>query len=215
MICFVFPGQGSQLPEMGSSFTGTPAWELVDEASDAAGRDVAHLLLAADADELVQTRNAQLGTFVHSMVVLAALRERGVDAEIVAGHSLGELSALCAAGVLDFPAAVRLVTARGDAMQECTTTRKGTMAAVLGLDDDVVAEVCERADDEVWVANSNAPGQVVVAGDPAAVDRAAADAKDATVQATVTATATVHGKFPIAHEVKVPNLRVVPEVMKK
>lgn len=179
MRCFVFPGQGSQLPEMGSSFTGTPAWSLVDEASEAAGRDVAHLLLHADADELVETRNAQLGTFVHSMVVLSSLRERGVDADIVAGHSLGELSALCAAGVLDFPAAVKLVAARGDAMQECTTTRTGTMAAVLGLDDDTVAEVCERQDDEVWVANSNAPGQVVIAGDPAAVDRAGADAKEA------------------------------------
>lgn len=179
MRCFVFPGQGSQLPEMGSSFTGTPAWSLVDEASEAAGRDVAHLLLDADADELVQTRNAQLGTFVHSMIVLSALRERGIDADIVAGHSLGELSALCAAGVLDFPSAVKLVAARGDAMQECTTTRTGTMAAVLGLDDDAVAEVCERQDDEVWVANSNAPGQVVIAGDPAAVDRAGADAKEA------------------------------------
>lgn len=179
MRCFVFPGQGSQLPEMGSTFVGSPAWSLVDEASDEAGRDVAHLLLAADADELVETRNAQLGTFVHSMMVLASLREQGVDADVVAGHSLGELSALCAAGVVDFRSAVRLVAARGDAMQACTTTRTGTMAAVLGLDDDVVAEVCARLDDEVWVANSNAPGQVVIAGDPAAVDRAAADAKGA------------------------------------
>ncbi|WP_436795729.1 ACP S-malonyltransferase [Actinospongicola halichondriae] len=179
MRCFVFPGQGSQLPEMGSTFVGSPAWTLVEEASDAAGRDVAHLLLAADADELVQTRNAQLGTFVHSMVVLSALRFDGVDAEIVAGHSLGELSALCAAGVLTFPDAVRLVSARGDAMQACTTTRTGTMAAVLGLDDDAVAAVCERVDDDVWVANANAPGQVVIAGDPAAVERAGNDAKDA------------------------------------
>ncbi len=179
MRCFVFPGQGSQTPEMGSTFTTAPAWRLVEEASEAAGRDVAHLLLAADADELVQTRNAQLGTFVHSMVVLAALRADGVDAEIVAGHSLGELSALCAAGVLTFPDAVRLVAARGDAMQACTTTRTGTMAAVLGLDDDAVTEVCERLDDDVWVANANAPGQVVIAGDPAAVERAGNDAKDA------------------------------------
>jgi [acyl-carrier-protein] S-malonyltransferase len=179
MRCFVFPGQGSQLPEMGASFRDDDAWSLVEEASDAAGRDVDHLLLAADADELVETRNAQLGTFVHSMVVLEALRTRGVEPEAVAGHSLGELSALCAAGVLAYPDAVRLVAARGDAMQQCTTTRVGTMAAVLGLDDDVVAAVCEEMDDEVWVANMNAPGQVVIAGDPSAVDRAAAAAKDA------------------------------------
>ena len=178
MRCFVFPGQGSQLPEMGASFTHDPAWEFVDQASEAAGRDVGHLLLHADAEELVQTRNAQLGTFVHSMVVLESLRSRGVAPDIVAGHSLGELSALCAAGVLSYPDAVRLVAARGDAMQECTTTRTGTMAAVLGLDDDTVTEVCDRADDDVWVANINAPGQVVIAGDPAAVERAGADAKD-------------------------------------
>ncbi|MDE0803170.1 MAG: ACP S-malonyltransferase [Acidimicrobiales bacterium] len=177
MRCFVFPGQGSQLPEMGSSFTDDPAWNLVAQASEAAGRDVAHLLLTADADELVQTRNAQLGTFVHSMVVLQSLRDRGVSPEIVAGHSLGELSALCAAGVLTFADAVKLVAARGDAMQQCTTTRAGTMAAVLGLDDDAVAAVCDRADDDVWVANMNAPGQVVIAGDPDAVARAGDDAK--------------------------------------
>lgn len=177
MRCFVFPGQGSQLPEMGSSFTDDPAWSLVAQASEAAGRDVAHLLLTADAEELVQTRNAQLGTFVHSMVVLQALRDRAVSPEIVAGHSLGELSALCAAGVLTFADAVKLVAARGDAMQECTTTRTGTMAAVLGLDDDAVAAACDRVDDEVWVANMNAPGQVVIAGDPAAVERAGDDAK--------------------------------------
>lgn len=177
MRCFVFPGQGSQLPEMGASFTDDPAWGLVAQASDAAGRDVAHLLLTADADELVQTRNAQLGTFVHSMVVLESLRSRDIRPDIVAGHSLGELSALCAAGVLTFADAVRLVAARGDAMQECTTTRAGTMAAVLGLDDDAVAGVCERLDDAVWVANINAPGQVVIAGDPAAVERAGDDAK--------------------------------------
>lgn len=179
MRCFVFPGQGSQTPEMGSAFTDDPAWSLVEQASDVAGRDVGHLLLHADGDELVETRNAQLGTFVHSMIVLHALRARGLDADAVAGHSLGEFSALCAAGVLGFADAVRLVAARGDAMQACTTTRTGTMAAVLGLDDVAVTAVCEQTDDEVWVANVNAPGQVVIAGDPAAVDRAGTDAKEA------------------------------------
>ncbi len=179
MLCFVFPGQGSQQPAMGAAFTTQPSWDLVARASDAAGRDVAHLLLDADAAELVETRNAQLGTFVHSMVVLDALRERGVDAEAAAGHSLGEFSALCAAGVVDFDDAVRLVSARGDAMQACTTTRIGTMAAVLGLDDDAVVLACAGVDGDVWVANANAPGQVVIAGDPAAVDTAGVAAKDA------------------------------------
>ena len=179
MLCFVFPGQGSQEPAMGQAFADDPSWALVTEASEAAGRDVAHLLLHADADELVETRNAQLGTFVHSMVVLDALRRREVAPEAVAGHSLGELSALCAAGVLRYADAVRLVVERGEAMQACTTQRTGTMAAVLGLDEDAVGAACEQAGGEAWVANVNAPGQVVIAGDPAAVDAAGRAAKDA------------------------------------
>jgi [acyl-carrier-protein] S-malonyltransferase len=179
MLTFVFPGQGSQQPGMGSAFADHPAWSVVAQASDATGRDVAHLLLEANADELVETRNAQLGTFVHSMVVLEALRSRGVEPAAVAGHSLGELSALCAAGVLPFEDAVRLVAERGEAMQVCCTTRKGTMAAVLGLDEPQVTEVCAAVDGDLWVANINAPGQVVIAGDPAAIDAAAAVAKEA------------------------------------
>jgi [acyl-carrier-protein] S-malonyltransferase len=179
MRCFVFPGQGSQQPGMGAAFAGEPSWTVVEQASEAAGRDVAHLLLEADADELVETRNAQLGTFVQSMVVLDALRRRGFSPDAVAGHSLGELSALCAAGVLDFSDAVRLVAERGEAMQECTTQRTGTMAAVLGLDDAAMTAVCDQVGREVWVANLNAPGQVVIAGDPDDVAAAGAAAKDA------------------------------------
>ncbi len=179
MLCFVFPGQGSQQPAMGAPFAGEPSWELVAEASDATGRDVGHLLVDAGADELVETRNAQLGTFVHSMVVLDALRRRGIDAKATAGHSLGEFSALCAAGVVDFADAVRLVAERGEAMQVCTTQRVGTMAAVLGLDDAAVTAACADAGGDVWVANANAPGQVVIAGEPGAVEAAGAAAKDA------------------------------------
>jgi len=179
MLSFVFPGQGSQQPGMGAAFADDPSWSIVDQASDAVGRDVAHLLLHADAEELVETRNAQLGTFVHSMVVLDALRRRGVEPAAAGGHSLGELSALCAAGVLAFDDAVRLVAERGEAMQVCCTQQKGTMAAVLGLDEPAVEAVCAGVDGDVWVANLNAPGQVVIAGDPAAIDAAAAVAKDA------------------------------------
>jgi [acyl-carrier-protein] S-malonyltransferase len=179
VLAFVFPGQGSQQPGMGAAFADDPSWAVVEEASDAAGRDVAHLLLHAEAGELVETRNAQLGTFVHSMVVLDALRRRGVEPQAVGGHSLGELSALCAAGVLSFADAVRLVAERGEAMQVCCTERTGTMAAVLGLDEPEMIQVCAATDGDVWVANLNAPGQVVVAGDPAAVDAAVAAAKEA------------------------------------
>lgn len=178
MISFTFPGQGSQKPAMGDAWTDHPSWELVDEASAAAGRDVSHLLLDADADELKATRNAQLSTFVASLVVLDAIERLGVEPSIVAGHSLGEYTALVASGALAFEDGVRLVAERGEAMQAAADERIGTMAAILGLDDDVVEMACARTDEDVWVANYNAPGQVVIAGSPYGVDRAAAAAKD-------------------------------------
>src|SRR5690348_1526574 len=135
MIVFTYPGQGSQKPAMGQPWADHPSWELVAEASAASGRDVESLLLDADADTLKQTRNAQLSTFVLSMVVLDAIARVGVDAAGHAGHSLGEYSALTASGALDFADAVRLVTERGDAMQVAADEREGTMAAVLGLED--------------------------------------------------------------------------------
>ena len=124
------------------------------------------------------TRNAQLSTFVTSMVVLDAVSRTGAEAAAHAGHSLGEYSALCAAGVLDYAAAAKLVNDRGDAMQAAADTATGTMAAVLGLDDDKVDLACRRTDGDVWVANYNAPGQVVIAGSPDDLDRACAAAKE-------------------------------------
>lgn len=177
MIAFTFPGQGSQKPGIGAAWVDHPSWELVAEASDAAGRDVAALLLDADADTLRATRNAQLSTFVASLVVLDAVERLGVAPTALAGHSLGEYSALVAAGVLAFDDGVRLVAARGDAMQIAADDRAGTMAAVLGLDDDAVEVACAKVDGDVWVANYNAPGQVVIAGCPEAIERAAAAAK--------------------------------------
>ena len=177
MIAFTYSGQGSQQPGMGAPWSGHPSWELVAEASEAAGRDVAHLLLDADADELRSTRNAQLATFVTSMVILDAVARLGIDAAGHAGHSLGEYSALTAAGALDFPDAVALVVERGEAMQSAAEDPVGTMAAILGLDDAGVEEVCEEVDGPVWVANYNAPGQVVIAGAPDAVAAAGEAAK--------------------------------------
>ncbi len=176
-IAFTFPGQGSQTSGIGEAWRDHPSWELVAEASDASKRDVEHLLLDADADELRQTDNAQLATYVASMIVLDAVERTGVEPAFHAGHSLGEYSALTAAGVLSFADGVRLVTERGAAMQAAAEENPGTMAAVLGLDDDNVDLVCRKTDGEVWVANYNAPGQVVVAGDPEAIDRAAVAAK--------------------------------------
>ena len=178
MIAFTFPGQGSQKPGMGEAWREHPSWELVAEASEVAGRDVAQLLLEADADELRDTRNAQLATYVLSLVVLDAVERLGVDPARVAGHSLGEYTALTAAGVLSFADGVKLVTERGEAMQVAAAERAGTMAAIVALDDDDVAVACARTDGDVWVANHNAPGQVVIAGSPEAIEAAGAQAKE-------------------------------------
>ncbi len=180
MLAFTFPGQGSQKPAMGEAWRDEPSWALVDQATTASGRDVAALLLTADADELKLTHNAQLATFVMSMVVLDAVRRRGVGTSHVAGHSLGEYSALVAAGVIDFGTGCRLVAERGAAMREASLERVGTMAAVLGLDDELVEEACAEVragGGEVWLANANAPGQVVIAGSAEALELAGAAAK--------------------------------------
>lgn len=178
MLAFTFPGQGSQRPGMGRPWVGHDSWELVDEASEIAGRDVSALLLDADAEELKDTRNAQLTTFVSSLMVLDAVERLGIEPSFCAGHSLGEYTALTATGALSFEDGVRLVVERADAMHEAGTTSPGTMAAVLGLDDDLVEVACRRADSDVWVANFNAPGQVVIAGSVEGVARASEFAKE-------------------------------------
>lgn len=178
MLAFTFPGQGSQRPGMGRPWQDHESWELVAEASEIAGRDIAALLCDADAEELRDTRNAQMTTFVSSLMVLDAVQRIGIDASFCAGHSLGEYTALTATGALGFDDGVRLVAARAAAMHDAGLARPGTMAAVLGLDDDKVGVACNLADADVWVANFNAPGQVVIAGSPEGVDMAAAHAKD-------------------------------------
>lgn len=157
---------------MGTPWTDHPSWSLVEEASEAIGRDLAHLLLDAEAGELTSTANAQVATYVLSLVVLDAVRQTGIEPVACAGHSLGEYTALTAAGALSFATGVRLVRARGDAMQAAADARPGAMAAIIGLDDDAAGEACQQAGGDVWVANLNAPGQVVLSGDAQAVKAA-------------------------------------------
>ncbi len=178
MLAFTFPGQGSQRPGMGRPWADHESWELVEEASEVAERDVARLLLDADADELRDTRNAQLTTFVSSLMVLDAAERLGIEPSFCAGHSLGEYTALTATGVLGFDEGVRLVCERSDAMHQAGLDSPGTMAAVLGLDDDQVEVACRLADADVWVANFNAPGQVVIAGSVEGVAAASVHAKE-------------------------------------
>jgi [acyl-carrier-protein] S-malonyltransferase len=163
---------------MGRPWTEHESWELVEEASDVSGRDVGRLLLDADADELKDTRNAQLTTFVSSLMVLDAVERLGVEPSFCAGHSLGEYTALTATGALGFDDGVRLVVKRAEAMHEAGQNNPGTMSAILGLDDELVEVACRRADSDVWVANFNAPGQIVIAGSAEGVARAVEIAKE-------------------------------------
>ena len=163
---------------MGRPWTEHESWELVEEASDVSGRDVGRLLLDADADELKDTRNAQLTTFVSSLMVLDAVERLGVEPSFCAGHSRGEYTALTATGALGFDDGVRLVVERAKAMHEAGQNNPGTMSAILGLDDELVEVACRRADSDVWVANFNAPGQIVIAGSAEGVAKAVVIAKE-------------------------------------
>ena len=172
MIVFTYPGQGSQFSGMGSSWLNHPSWELIEEASDATHVDLSALLINADDESLRETQNAQLSTFVLSMLILDAVERLGLDSTGHAGHSLGEYSALTASGALDFFDATRLVNIRGKAMKNAIEEKPGTMSAVLGLSDSDVEELCNEVGNEVWVANYNSPGQLVIAGENSAIEKA-------------------------------------------
>jgi [acyl-carrier-protein] S-malonyltransferase len=169
---FVFPGQGSQRSGMGEAWRDHPSWDVVADASEVTGRDLGHLLLTAGPDELTETRNAQLATLTFSLIVLDAVERLGIEPTSCAGHSLGEYSALVAAGALSFDDGLAIVTERGEAMQAAAEDQPGTMMVVLGLDDDAADMACYRADAEVWVANYNGPDNVVIAGDADSVELA-------------------------------------------
>jgi len=157
---------------MGAPWVDHPSFELVAEASEAAGRDLGALLLDAPMEELTATTNAQLATFVQSLVVLDAVERLGLSPGACAGHSLGEYTALVASGAMSFEEGVALVVTRGEAMGRAADDAPGTMAALLGITDDDAEAACQRAEGDVWVANYNAAGQVVIAGTSEAVKTA-------------------------------------------
>ncbi|MDR9484062.1 MULTISPECIES: ACP S-malonyltransferase [Sediminimonas] len=183
---FVFPGQGAQTIGMGRDLAQAyPAAKAVfDEVDEALGEDLSSLIWEGEQDTLTLTQNAQPALMATSLAAMRALEAEGVDlaqtAEFVAGHSLGEYSALAAAGALSVADAARLLRLRGRAMQEAVPVGEGAMAAVLGLDLEAVTEVAaEAAQGEVCqAANDNDPGQVVVSGHRDAVERAVDIAKE-------------------------------------
>jgi [acyl-carrier-protein] S-malonyltransferase len=163
---------------MGHAWVDHPSWEVAGEASEIAGRDLTALLLDAPMEELTRTANAQLATFVMSLVVLDAVERLGLTPGACAGHSLGEYTALVATGALSLADGTSLVIERGDAMQEAADARPGTMAALIGIADDDAEAACQRAESDVWVANYNAPGQVVIAGTEVGIALATGHAKE-------------------------------------
>ena len=178
---FIFPGQGSQAVGMGKIVAEAfaPARAAFDEVDDALSQNLSRLMFEGPEDELILTANAQPAIMAVSMAVTRVLQaEAGLDmakhARFVAGHSLGEYSALCAMGALTLADAARLLRIRGASMQEAVPVGEGAMSALIGLDVGVVEEVCDQAKTlgVVVVANDNAPGQVVVSGHKAAVERA-------------------------------------------
>jgi [acyl-carrier-protein] S-malonyltransferase len=171
-VAFCFPGQGSQDVGMGKAFAEQfPKCRAVyDEAAEASGFDVARLCFEGPIEDLTRTELQQPALVATSLACLRAVESLGVKPDYVIGHSVGEYSALAAAGALPTLDAVALVRERGEAMAEAANEYPGAMAAVLGLPDDVVEEMCATIDG-VWPANYNCPGQVVVSGADASVDR--------------------------------------------
>lgn len=193
----LFPGQGSQFVGMGADLAAAfpEARAVFERADEVLGFRLSSLAFEGPDDELKLTRNTQPAILMHSIAVLAVLKERGFSPSAAAGHSLGEYSAYVAAGSLTFEDALRLVRRRGELMFDAGVARPGAMAAILGLDDSVLEEICRDAAPAgiVVPANRNSPGQVVLSGEVAGVERAMELAT--TRGARVTARLPVSGAF--------------------
>jgi [acyl-carrier-protein] S-malonyltransferase len=172
VLAFTLPDHGSEWPGMGDSWSEHPSWELVDAASEAAGRDVAALLHSDGTERLKEIENAHLATFVLSLVALDAAERLGLAPMAVCGYGLGEYTALVASGALDFDTAVRLVVERGAAARAERARALGATVAICGLADDDVESACARAEGDAYVAGYDAPGRVIVSGSAEGVARA-------------------------------------------
>jgi [acyl-carrier-protein] S-malonyltransferase len=172
-VAFCFPGQGSLVKGMGREIAEAvpESMDVFERASRAAGLDLVHLCFDAPEAELVETDVQQPALVATSLAVLAAIRKRGIKPDFVVGHSVGEFAALAAASMVKLEEAIVLVRERGLAMAEAARRNPGSMAAILGLDDEVVERICKRIAN-VWPANYNCPGQIVVSGEDFAVEEA-------------------------------------------
>lgn len=176
MKAFVFPGQGAQFPGMGKDLyeSNAEARALFDKADDILGFSITKVMFDGTADELKETKVTQPAVFLHSVITAICLGDK-FQPDMVGGHSLGEFSALVAAGALSFEDGLRLVSARAQAMQKACEAQPSTMAAIIALPDETVEEVCEAVSREVGVcvpANYNCPGQLVISGAVEAINEA-------------------------------------------
>ena len=173
MKAYIFPGQGAQFSGMGLDlYENSPlAQQLFEQANEILGFPITDIMFEGTAEELKQTKVTQPAIFLHSVILAKTLGD-DFKPEMVAGHSLGELSALVANGVLTFEDGLRLVSKRAMAMQKACEAQESTMAAVLGLEDNVVEEICAEIDGIVVAANYNCPGQLVISGEIEAIDKA-------------------------------------------
>ena len=185
-IAFCFPGQGSLERGMGRDVAEAvpAAMEVFERGSDAADLDLARLCFESPLEEVMETELQQPALVATSLAILAALRELGITPDYVVGHSVGEYAALAAANAMETEDAIALVRERGLAMADAARQHPGTMAAILGLEDEVVERLCRRIRG-VWPANYNCPGQIVVSGAAPAVDECCAEAEREGARRTV------------------------------
>ncbi len=179
MNAYIFPGQGAQFSGMGLDlYENSPlAQELFEKANDILGFSITDIMFEGSAEDLKQTKVTQPAIFLHSVILAKTLGE-DFKPDMVAGHSLGEFSALVAAGALTFEDGLKLVSQRAQAMQKACELQPSTMAAVLGLDDDVVEKVCATTEGVVVAANYNCPGQLVISGEIDAINKACETLKE-------------------------------------